>query len=280
MSTALVLYMPVIHKTYLELIDSQEIDALFLIDNKLAIELVPTLRKDLRAVGAETIHMLLAKFVHPILIVTNLITSSLDVDEKYTRFIMPDEDVSHEFAKQFLNGCEVEFVNVFLRYDKKRTTEEFELNPDEIVTSAEFAKRMIARCDQLAQKSPDWWRQIGGLVVRNGEVVEELTMFNQSEPVGMNPYHVGDPRSNFKKGLNAELTTVLHTEQGIVSRAARHGISLDGADLFVTTFPCPWCAKAVAEAGFANVFYRDGYAMLDGEEILKVNNVQLIRVVE
>lgn len=117
--------------------------------------------------------------------------------------------------------------------------------------------------------------------MKNGQILEELTCFNQSEPVGMNPYHVGDPRSNFKKGLvDAELTTVLHTEQKIVSTAARLGIPLAEADLFATTFPCPWCAKAVAAAGFANLFYRDGYVMLDGEEILKVDRVQIIRVVE
>lgn len=52
MKTALVLYMPVIHRTYLELLENAEYDALFVIEPTFAIELVPTLRKDLRAVEA------------------------------------------------------------------------------------------------------------------------------------------------------------------------------------------------------------------------------------
>jgi dCMP deaminase len=278
--------MPVIHKTYLELLEFEEYDALFLIEPVLAIELVPALRKDLRAVEAYKICDLLTgnvkkdqrRYIPKYTIIDT--ETAHKVAEDFDNFILPEEDVSLVFAEKFLRDKVVEYRNVFLRYDSKRTTEPFVPTFDEIVTSSEFAKRMIARCDNLAQKSPDWWRQIGGLIVKDGQVIEELQMFNQAKPFGMAPYELGDPRSNFKKGLKPELTLVLHVEQGLVSEAARLGISLEGADLFVSTFPCPWCATAVAYSGIKHVFYHDGYAMQDGEEILKINNVELIRVVD
>ncbi len=278
MSTVLVLYMPVIHETYLELIDSQRWDEIFIIENSLAIELVDSLRKDLRALNAETVKSILVRRdgARPAFVVSG----ATAIFDQSTQFVLPDEDVSHAFAKRFLHGREVEFRNVFLRYDRKRTTEPFEPNPDEVITTDQFARDMIARCDELATKSPDWWRQIGGLIVKEGKIIEELQMFNEAKPFGMVPYELGDPRSNFKKGLHPDLTLVLHVEQGLVSEAARLGIALEGADLYVSTFPCPWCATAVAYSGIGRVYYRDGYAMLDGEEILKSNGVELIRVVE
>lgn len=281
MSTALVLYMPVVHKTYLELLESEEYDALFLMTTDFAIELVPALRKDLRAVEAHKILTMLVWYLKNGKPKFQVVAETAQaVARDFSHFVLPDEDISHIFAERFLDDRDVEYRNVFLRYDSKRTTAEFEPDTDEVITSDEFAQSMIARCDILAQKSADWWHQIGGLVVKDGQVIEELCCFNHAEPVEMNHHHMGDPRGNFKKGLNAELTIFSHTEQSIVSKAARLGIALEGADLFVTTFPCPWCAKAVANAGFKTVFYRDGYAMLDGEEILKVNNIRIVRVVE
>lgn len=277
--TALVLYMPVIHKTYLELLDSRRWDNVFLIDNQFAQELFEPLRKDMRAVDAATIcSMLVRRDGAPCIRVVSG-TNASAIAQDFDKVVLPDEEISHIFAERYLGDVSIEFAFVFLRYDSNRTTVPVRLNPDEEITTDDFAKAMIARCEALSEKSADWWRQIGGLVVKNGQVIEELTCFNHAEPVEMNHHHVGDPRSNFKKGLNTELTIFLHTEQGIVSKAARLGISLESADLFVTTFPCPWCAKAVAEAGFSSVFYRDGYAMLDGEEVLKVNDVKIIHVV-
>lgn len=72
--------------------------------------------------------------------------SAKEVASDFDAFIMPDEDVSHIFADKVLEGRDVSYVNVFLRYDSKRTTTEFEPDPDEIVTSSEFPKRIIGLC--------------------------------------------------------------------------------------------------------------------------------------
>lgn len=78
--------------------------------------------------------------------------------------------------------------------------------------------------------------------------------------------------------MNIELSTALHAEAAIIAGAAKDGISLSGTDLYVSTFPCPGCARLVTAAGVARCFYAGGYSMLDGERIFDEGGVQLIFV--
>ncbi len=48
--------------------------------------------------------------------------------------------------------------------------------------------------------------------------------------------------------------------------------------MYVTDFPCPPCAKLIAAAGVERVYFRDGYAVLDGEDVLREAGVELLRV--
>ena len=70
----------------------------------------------------------------------------------------------------------------------------------------------------------------------------------------------------------------MHAEAAVVAGAARDGISLAGADLYTTTFPCPACARLAAGAGFRRCFFAGGYSVLDGEEVLRAAGVRLIWV--
>ncbi|MEN8661760.1 MAG: deoxycytidylate deaminase [Lentimonas sp.] len=50
----------------------------------------------------------------------------------------------------------------------------------------------------------------------------------------------------------------VHAEQNAVSDAARRGVSLEGATVYVTHFPCINCAKILAAAGVNCIkYYRD-----------------------
>ena len=59
-------------------------------------------------------------------------------------------------------------------------------------------------------------------------------------------YSEGDPRSDFSKGVNVELSLFFHSEAQLIAEAAKKGISLEGASMYATTFPCPPCAKLIA----------------------------------
>ncbi len=189
---------------------------------------------------------------------------------------MPDEDISRDIAQRFFSGCEVIYESVFLRWDRTHTLAEKEVEAHRTTSLEEFDREMMGRAEQEARKSSDWWIQVGGVIVRDSAVL--LVGYNRHVPSPHAPYIFGDPRSNFKRGVAIELSTAAHVEQTLVARAARHGIALEGTSLYVTTFPCPPCAKAIAEAGITKLFFRNGYAMLDGELVLREAGVEIIRV--
>lgn len=51
----------------------------------------------------------------------------------------------------------------------------------------------------------------------------------------------------------------VHAEQNAVSDAARRGVSLEEATVYITHFPCINCAKILAAAGIKTINYRHDY---------------------
>ena len=45
----------------------------------------------------------------------------------------------------------------------------------------------------------------------------------------------------------------MHAEQNAILQAARNGVSIEGAEIYVTTFPCPICARMIANSGIQEV---------------------------
>jgi dCMP deaminase len=134
----------------------------------------------------------------------------------------------------------------------------------------------MAEAVRQAGYSSDWWRQVGAVAVRDGVLLG--VAHNEHRPSEYSPYINGDPRNDFSRGVRADLSTALHAEAALIAAAARAGTSLDGADLYVSTFPCPACARLIAEAGFRRCFFAGPYALLDGDTVLRAAQVELIWV--
>lgn len=47
----------------------------------------------------------------------------------------------------------------------------------------------------------------------------------------------------------------IHSEVDAISKAAKVGMKLSGATIFVTRYPCENCARAIAQAGITTVIY-------------------------
>lgn len=48
---------------------------------------------------------------------------------------------------------------------------------------------------------------------------------------------------------------VIHAEQNAIANAARTGVPVDGATIYITLPPCLPCARAIVAAGIKRVFY-------------------------
>lgn len=277
MKTVLIGYVPVLHEGYIKLFRKYAgVDFLAVFGKDIVGEFDHLVRKDIRALDPNFIR----RAIFGLGIFKSVKVLDFELIEKINRerpeIIMPDEDESREIAKKYFPTLTVRFESVFLRWDMSRSVKEVPVESESITTD-ELHRRFMREAYDLAPRSSDWWRQIGCVVVRKGEVL--LVGFNQHTPSPITPYTFGDPRSLFKKGIAIELSTALHGEASIVSSAAKFGIPLLGADLYVTTFPCPPCANLIAASGIVNIFFSEGYAMLAGESTLKAKGIGITRVV-
>jgi dCMP deaminase len=58
---------------------------------------------------------------------------------------------------------------------------------------------------------------------------------------------------------NDHCIRTVHAEANALVQAARHGVGLDGADIYVTASPCFNCFKLIANAGIRSVCYGEFY---------------------
>jgi dCMP deaminase len=67
----------------------------------------------------------------------------------------------------------------------------------------------------------------------------------------------------------------IHAEQNAIAQAALHGVSTEGATLYVTAAPCINCSKLVIAAGITRVVYSDKYTDSLGEQVLREGGLVL-----
>lgn len=191
---------------------------------------------------------------------------------------IPDEEACRRIVKDhgLRRHTKIHFHNTFLRWDRRSSQRGTPPNFDGRVTRQEFHQALGAVARSEGSRSSDWWRQVGAVAVRDGSVIE--VAHNRHLPTEYSPYINSDPRGAYRRGVHIELSTALHAEASLIAKCAHDGISLLGADLFVSTFPCPGCARLIAESGVRRCFFGEGYSVLEGEQVLRAAGVELIWV--
>lgn len=274
MKQSIVAYVPVVHQGYLQFFSKYpHAKTMYLLGEEFIQDYRP-LVKDIRALQPEQIKTVLEslELFETVEILETATAPNLSTDE----IIMPDEDISHQVAEKFFGGKKVSFDSIFLRWDKKRSLSREQPEPDVVISQNEFDQKIMAVAYQEAEKSSDWWRQVGGVLVKDGEVI--AVGRNIHVPHDMQAYSDGDPRASFQSGEHFELSSSVHAESMVIAEAARRGIATEGAWIYSTTFPCPVCAKLIAESGITKIFYEEGYSLLDGQNVLKSKGVEIIKV--
>lgn len=268
--------MPALHQGYLDFFARHEdADVLYLVGDELLYRHDHITRKDIRRVSAELMReaVLPLGFIDKVEVLDEATISSIAAD---VEVVMPDEEITRDLANNFLNDHKITWDKVFLRWHRDNSAENQPMTPDEEISQDQFDKEVMAIAEKEGEKSLDWYRQIGAALVKDGEVV--LTAHNQHAICPNGQCVVGDPRSNFKRGVNADLSAFIHAEASIIAEAASKGLALEGTALYVSHFPCPSCAKIVAKSGIKTLYYAQGYAMLDGLEVLKTHGVKTVFV--
>jgi dCMP deaminase len=236
-----------------------------------------SLAKDIRALPPE----LAAQFLRVLLPdIPVRVVEPADLPAALTApvLVLPDEDVTRALAAEHSlgEGRELIFDHTFLRWDREWSQAGRPAAFDAAVTPGELPPALLDRARELAGRSSDWWRQVGAIAWRDAEVIGAA--WNRHCPSEYAPYIDGDPRDSFRRGDRADLSTAIHAEASVIAQAARAGLPLRGADLYVTTFPCPACARLVAESGFRRCYFSGPYSVLEGDAVLRAAGVELIWV--
>ncbi len=276
MSDAVLAYVPVLHEGYRRFLAAHGAGLpLYLIGPELHEENGP-LAKDVRALPAE----LAARAIGAWEICAR--TSVLDaagaeqLAAEGASLVLPAEDVSYAVVERWFPRSDVRYASALLRWDKTRTARLLEPEAQPARSGDPELAELAAAAEREAAGSVDWWRRVGAAIrFEDGTLAAAR---NEHLPHPLAPYAAGDPRANFHKGVALELSTAEHAEARLIAAAAREGRTTEGAVMYVTDFPCPPCAKLIASAGVRRVYFREGYAVLDGEDVLREAGVEILKV--
>lgn len=276
MSPVILTYVPVLHEGYRQLFARHpEARELYLFGPDI-IASFEHLIKDIRKLDPVLIQKAISSwglFDHVEILNEDSI-KQLQVNR--TPLIVSDDEITGELVTKHFVDNPIIRDTVFLRWDKKTSIEPVQVSPDVKISQEDFDRHMITLVSTEGTKSHDWWRRLGCVAMKDGQTL--FTVHNDYVPNELIAYDEGDPRGNFKSGVHLESSLAIHAEAKVVALAAKHGTSLQGADVYVNTFPCPPCAKQLAYAGIKRLYYEIGYKVLDGERILRSQGVEIIFV--
>lgn len=269
---ALVAYVPALHAGYLKFF-SRHTGAPIFVLGKSFIDAYPRLNRDLRALAPEEAASALQAlgFEAKVLEIADVATAP-----QFDTLVLPDEDVSRDFAEKHLAGKKVELENIFLRWDGVFSNIESAITPDRTVDTEGLERDLMRRAYAESKRSADWWRQIGGLIVKDGEVVALGHIRHFPSDLSLDIF--GTPRITVDFGQRPDLYISMHSEADLISHAAKEGIALKGASLYTTTFPCINCAFLIAQSGIAHLYYTEGYSKINAERVLKNAGVEIVLV--
>jgi dCMP deaminase len=273
---AVVAYIPVLHEGYRRFVAEHAAGrALYVIGPELFADDRP-LAKDIRRLDPELVAAAISAWGVCSHVAVLDVAGARRLAAGGPLVTLPAEDVSYRVVERFFARCPVRYDTTFLRWDKTKSVELLRPRHACEVDEDEAFADLHAMAEHAANGSVDWWRQVGAAIrFADGRTA---TAANEHLPHELSAYAAGDPRANFSRGVHLELSTAVHAEARLIADAARQGIATAGAVMYVTDFPCPPCAKLIAGAGVVRLYYRTGYAVLDGNDVLENADVAVAHV--
>lgn len=279
----LIAHVPVISRGYFEFLKDAEasVNQGYILDSSITGP-IDGVRKDLRRLDAEIAASLIKPhLIYPIQTIgkaglANLIETSHDL------LLVPDDEITESIVKEYeLDPERLLLQKIFLRWDRINTISEAPVEFDNTIRQQDLNPKLVSRLLEEVANSKDWWRQVGCVVFsEENDSSVMLSSHNRYVPSDDTAEIEGDIRSQSNRGTSIEYANAQHAEASVVAQAAREGIKLEGKTCLVSTFPCPVCAKLLAQSGITKVIFSEGYATGDGQSILRQAGVSIVKLVD
>ena len=137
---------------------------------------------------------------------------------------------------------------------------------------------------QMAETVASWSscyqenRHVGAVIVRDKRI---LTTGYNGAPAGIKSCaERGECLRrirNIASGTMQEVCYAVHAEQNAIIQAAKMGVALDGAVMYVTHQPCVICTRMILNAGINKVVYKNGYPDAFALELFKEAGVEIVK---
>jgi dCMP deaminase len=124
-------------------------------------------------------------------------------------------------------------------------------------------------------------RAIGAVIVKDKRI---LTTGYNGAPAGImscrdKGYCMRD-QLGIQSGTQQEKCFAVHAEQNAIAQAAKLGVSVDGATMYVTHQPCTICTRIIINSGIKRIVYKHPYPDKFSVELLAEAGVELIKFEE
>jgi dCMP deaminase len=98
-------------------------------------------------------------------------------------------------------------------------------------------------------KSKDPRCRVGAVIASSNNVILSTGFNGLARGVHDDKHILDDP--------DEKLKVICHAEQNAILNAARVGIAIEGATIFVTKFPCLACCNHIIQVGIARIYTHD-----------------------
>jgi dCMP deaminase len=123
---------------------------------------------------------------------------------------------------------------------------------------------------QAATRSTCDRKHVGAVIVRDKTILS----------TGYNGSVRGMPHCDDVGHLmeNDHCVATVHAEANAIIQAAKNGVAIDGADIYITASPCWNCFKLIANSGIKRIFYQEFYRDRRILDVSKKAGIKLIQV--
>lgn len=112
------------------------------------------------------------------------------------------------------------------------------LNWDEYFMSIALLASCRSPCERL---------HVGSTIVKNNRLIS----------MGYNGFIPGAPHISRVEDNHEQ--SIIHSEINAITDCAKRGVSLEGAKIYVTHYPCPNCFRSIAACGIKEIYYHNDY---------------------
>jgi dCMP deaminase len=131
----------------------------------------------------------------------------------------------------------------------------------------------------VAERATCTRAKIGSVIVKDKNII--ATGYNGSPAghphcteVGCLIYVSRDPDGEEEENC----FRTIHAEINAIAQAAKHGVSIEGADIYVTASPCYHCLKTIMNTGIRRVLYAKPYKIHRVESLLANTHIEMMQV--